>query len=266
MFKFSKKVKTLFFALPMAFLFSTSVHAASYQVASGDTLYKLGQLFNTSTATIKQDNQLSSNMIYPGMTLYVAAGTYTVKSGDTLYIIASKYGVSINSIRMANHQWDNNLYPGQKLIIPTAAQSSSQPTTAYAAAQQVVANSSVVPYTQNDLDLLARLITAEAQEEPYTAQVGVGAVVLNRVKDSRFPNTISGVIYEKDSGYYQFTPVENGWINKPATDTAKQAAYDALHGYDPTHGAVYYFDDSTTNQWLWSKPIALRVDKMVFTY
>ena len=121
-------------------------------------------------------------------------------------------------------------------------------------------------YTASDLDLLARTITAEAESQPYNAQVSVGAVILNRVKDSRFPSSIHAVVYEVSGGYYQFTPVLNGMINKPATAESVKAATDALNGVDPTNGAIYYFDDSTTNTWLWSKPIAIRIAKMVFTY
>ncbi len=81
----------------------------------------------------------------------------------------------------------------------------------------------IVNYTESDLDLLARLITAEAQSEPYSAQVAVASVVINRIKSSQFPNSISSVIYQKSDGYYQFTPVLNGWINKPATETSKKS-------------------------------------------
>jgi spore germination cell wall hydrolase CwlJ-like protein len=110
------------------------------------------------------------------------------------------------------------------------------------------------------------LITAEADGESYVAKVAVGAVVVNRVQDSRFPNSISAVIYQKDGGYYQFSPVENGWINKPASSDSKRAALEALQGSDPTNGALYYFDDSTTNKWIWSKPIAFRTGNMVYSY
>ncbi|APC79142.1 cell Wall Hydrolase family protein [Clostridium botulinum] len=79
-----------------------------------------------------------------------------------------------------------------------------------------------VNYTESDLDLLARLITVEAQSEPYSAQVAVASVVINRIKSSQFPNSISSVIYQKSDGYYQFTPVLNGWINKPATERSKK--------------------------------------------
>ncbi|MDP4094022.1 MAG: LysM peptidoglycan-binding domain-containing protein [Bacillota bacterium] len=257
MFKFNfKKAKTFLFALPLTIVFlSQTAFAANYTVTSGDTLNKIAGAFNTTANAIMQDNSLKGETIYPGQVLYVPGSTYTVKSGDSLYLIAKSFGISLNSLRSANHKWDNTIYAGEKLAIPAVSKSDT--------ASQ---SNGVISYTANDLDLLARLITAEAQGQPYNAQVAVGAVVVNRTKDSRFPKTISGVIYEVDNGYYQFTPVQNGWINKPATADAKQAAYDALHGVDPTHGAVYYFDDSTTNKWLWSKPIATRIGNMVYTY
>ena len=251
-----KKVTAFFVGLFVsAVLLANSAFAASYTVAANDTLNKIGSIFNTSAGTVMNDNSLKSTVIYPGQVLYVRAETYTVKSGDTLYLIAQKHGISLNTLRRANNKWNDNLYPGQKLTIPGVP-----------AAVSSTAGKAVVSYTQSDYDLLARLITAEAASEPYNAQVGVAAVVVNRVLDDRFPNTISSVIYQKDAGYYQFTPVENGWINKPATETAKKAAYDALHGSDPSNGALYYFDDSATNKWLWSKPLKARIGHMVFVY
>lgn len=250
----SKKVKAFLVALPLSVLFLTHpVYAATYNVAKGDSIYKIGITFNTNVSKIKADNSLSSDTIYPGQILYVQCGTYTVKSGDTLYLIAQKYGLSVYSVRAANNQWNDSIYAGQVLNLPVNNQNKQT-------------SSSTVTYNSGDLDLLARLITAEADGEPYKAKVGVGAVVMNRVKDQRFPNSIGGVIYQKDSNYYQFTPVENGWINRPASKDAKNAAYDAIHGSDPTNGALYYFDDSTTNKWIWSKPIACRIDNMVYTY
>ena len=204
-------------------------------------------------------NGLKSTVIHPGQKLNVSADVYTVQKGDSLYLIAKKYGISLYSLRKANGKWDDLIYVGQNLIIPgQAAKTGSVGATA--------TNKGVIPYTQSDLDLLARLITAEANNQPYTAKVAVGAVVVNRVKDSRFPNTISGVIYEKSYGYYQFTPVQNGMINKPASQDAIKAAYDALNGVDPTKGALYFFDNSATNKWLWSKPLALRSGDMVYVY
>lgn len=264
MFK-SKKVAVLISTAALFIVLAQTAYAGNYTVASGDSLYTIGKLFNTTASTIKLDNHLMSSAIYPGQVLSVHSGTYTVQKGDSLYLIAKKYGVTLSSLRKANNLWSNSIYPGQKLNLPGQGSAGSQ-TSPGSTSSTAGTPGGALAYTQSDLDLLARLITAEAGSQPYQAQVAVGAVVVNRVKDTRFPNTLSGVIYQKSNGFYQFTPVENGWIDKPATQDAKNAAYEALHGVDPTHGALYYFDDSTTNKWLWSKPIAIRIDRMVFTY
>jgi spore germination cell wall hydrolase CwlJ-like protein len=253
---FTKKAAVFLATTALTLALAIPVCASSYTVVSNDSIYTISQTFNTSITKIKTDNNLSSNTIYPGQLLKVPAVDYTVKSGDSLYLIAKRAGISLLSLRKANNKWDDAIYIGQKLILPIANVGSTSNNTTNGA----------VSYSSYELDLLARLINAEAASEPYQAKVAVGAVVVNRVQDSTFPNTISGVIYQKDSGYYQFTPVENGWINKPATTSSKAAALEALKGVDPTNGALYYFDDSTTNKWLWSKPIALRVGNMVYVY
>lgn len=248
-----KSLKTFLTTLTLCAALSTPAFAGDYTVVSGDSLYKIGQLFNTSSDNIMKNNSLNGTIIHPGQVLKVPCDTYTVKSGNSLYLIAKKYGMNLYDLRSANNKWDNNIYPGQVLNLPKI--DSSTPS---------VTPKPIVNYTEADLDLLARLITAESQNQPYDAQVGVAAVVLSRVKSSQFPNTISSVIYEKSYGYYQFTPVANGWINKPCTATAKKAAKEALYGSDPSKGALFYFDDSATNKWLWSKPITARIGNMVF--
>lgn len=258
----NKKVKGFFAVLALSTLIPNVASAASYEVAKGDSLYTIGQLFNTTAAQVMRDNGLQSTVIYPGQKLVVPAAEYTVKSGDTLYLIGKRNGIALYSLRKANGKWDDAIYPGQKLVLPGTTSS----VTAFTAPLEQAAVNAAISYTQNDLDLIARLITAEANNQPYQAKVAVGAVVVNRVKDSRFPNSISSVIYDRSGGYYQFTPVQNGMINKPASEEAKKAAYEALHGSDPTNGATFFFDDSATNQWLWSKPLALRSGKMVFVY
>nr|WP_315023436.1 cell wall hydrolase [uncultured Aminipila sp.] len=119
---------------------------------------------------------------------------------------------------------------------------------------------------ENDLGLLARLITAEAQGEPYEAKVAVGAVVINRVNSGVWAHTIKGVIYQNINGYYQFTPVANGWINKPAEPESIQAAEAAMNGSDPTSGAQFYYDDKATNAWILSKPISVQIGHMIYAY
>jgi len=255
MFRFNfKKVKaSLFVASFLVIFLSQTAFAASYTVVQGDSLYKIGSTFNTTVDSLKTSNKLTSDSINKGQVLSVPAKIYSVKRGDTLYGISKNNEIAITTLRKANNKWDNVIYSGQKLIIPSPTLATST-------------NKAVVPYTSSDIDLLARLVTAEASDQPYTAMVSVGAVVVNRVKDARFPKTIKDVIYQVDGGYYQFTPVKNGWINNPASEDCKKAAYDALHGSDPTKGGVYYFDDSTTNKWLWSKPLAARIGNMVYTY
>lgn len=254
----SKTIKSLVMTLSLSLLSLQSVYAASYTVSSGDSLYKIGKKFNTSVNTIMQNNNLSSNMIYPGQVLDIPSKTYTVQNGDSLYLISQKFGISLSALRQLNNKWDDEIYPGQTIYLPSSASNSGQSVPS--------APSAVISYTASEVDLLGRLIGAEAEGEPYTAKVAVAAVVVNRVKDSRFPNTITDVVYQKDGGYYQFSPVVNGMINNPASADDIKAAYAALNGSDPTNGALYYFDDSTTNTWLWSKTVALRVDKMVFSY
>jgi spore germination cell wall hydrolase CwlJ-like protein len=119
-------------------------------------------------------------------------------------------------------------------------------------------------YSAEDLDLLARLIHAEAQGEPYQAKVAVGAVVLNRI--GPFSDSIRNVIYQNIDGYYQFTPVENGWINKPAGADSIKATKETLSGVDPTNGALFYYDNQTTNEWILAKPVSVRFGNMIFAY
>jgi N-acetylmuramoyl-L-alanine amidase len=254
-----KKLKVLLTSALMTIFMSQAASAATYKVAPGDSLYSIGRLFNTSTVSIMSTNNLSSSTIYPGQVLNVPGTVYTVQSGDTLYTVAKKYGVTIDALRKANGEWDDYLYVGQKLNIPGG----QVPTTTV---QTTTAPKAVISYTAYELDLLARLIRAEAENQPYTAKVAVAAVVVNRVQSSVFPNTINEVINQRINGYYQFSPVLNGYISRPATQTDINAALEALRGNDPTNGAMFYFDDSTTNTWLWSKPVALRVDRMVFSY
>ncbi len=113
----------------------------------------------------------------------------------------------------------------------------------------------------NNVNLLARLIYGEARGEPYTGQVAVGAVVMNRVKSSSFPNSISGVIYQSGS----FDAVRDGQINLTPDSTAKKAAQDAINGWDPSYGAIYYFNPSTaTNKWIWSRPMTVTIGRHRF--
>lgn len=119
-------------------------------------------------------------------------------------------------------------------------------------------NSSI---SSSDLDLLARCVYAEARGESYVGQVAVAAVILNRVESPDFPNTIAGVIYQP----WAFTAVNDGQINLSPNQTAYNAARDALNGWDPTYGALYYYNAKTaTNKWIYNKTTTVTIGNHVF--
>ena len=114
---------------------------------------------------------------------------------------------------------------------------------------------------QSDLNLLARLISAEARGESYTGQVAVGAVVLNRVEHPSFPDTIAGVIYQKGA----FSCLDDGQFDQPVAESAYRAARDAMNGWDPSSGAIYYYNPAkTTNKWIYSRPVIGKIGNHVF--
>ena len=115
--------------------------------------------------------------------------------------------------------------------------------------------------TSSDLYLLAKCVHAEARGEPYVGQVAVAAVILNRVKDAAFPNTISGVVYQP----WAFTAVNDGQINLEPNSTAYQAAQDALNGWDPTYGCLFYYNPAkTTSKWIYSRQVVTTIGDHVF--
>ena len=117
-------------------------------------------------------------------------------------------------------------------------------------------SSNTTTNSSSDLNLLARLVYAESRGEPYTGQVAVASVVLNRVKSSSFPNSVAGVIYQSGA----FSVVNDGQINLTPNATAKKAAQDAINGWDPSYGAIYYFNPKTaTNKWIWSRPATVTI-------
>ena len=255
---------------------ATAVYAYQYTVLAGDSLYTISQKTNVSIDKIKSANGLSKDLIHSGQVLNIPDqkapsattkpavaptpspnSTYTVQSGDSLYVIAQKYGVGAETLMLANSLNGTVIYPGQQLIVPIAATRSATP---MAAEVSRSAKRPAIPFTDEDLDLLARLVNAEAGGEPMSAQVGVAAVVINRVKSGIFPDSIKDVIYAPN----QFSPVRNGWINRPATTSAIEAAKEALYGNDPTNGALYFFDNSASNSFLRSLPVSASFGKMIY--
>ena len=278
MIKSTKKVLVILTALVIALFPTTTALAAKYTIVKNDSLYKISQLFNTSVNELKTDNKLKSDTIYPGQKLEVNAISYTVKKGDTLSGIAKKYKISLSDLKKANGISGSIIKVGQKLVIPgvkstatagaaannTASSSSSAKNTSTSSSSTGTKTAGAIPYTQAELDLLARLIEAEASGESYNAKVAVGAVVVNRVQSKDWASSINDVIYEKYGEYYQFTPVQNGMIKKAASDASIKAAKEALTGSDPSKGAIYYYDNSSTNSWIRSKTVTARIGKLIF--
>jgi N-acetylmuramoyl-L-alanine amidase len=165
-----------------------------------------------------------------------ATTTHKVQSGDTYWKIASKYGVTVNSLLKANNKTSSLLYAGTNLVIP---------------------NSSI---TAAEKDLMARLVRAEAVGEPYAGKVAVATVILNRVSSPDFPNTVKGVIYERSNGYYAFTPVQNGTINRAADAASKKAVNEALAFKGQGNGSVFFYNPKTAvSKWIYSRPVTVTI-------
>lgn len=131
----------------------------------------------------------------------------------------------------------------------------------YQALQGANASSGANGYTSSDVYLLAKTIYAEGRGEPYVGQVAIGAVVMNRIRSASFPNTVSGVVYQKGA----FTAVDDGQINLTPNETAMKAARDALNGWDPTGGALYYYNPAVaTSAWIFDRQTVTVIGKHVF--
>ncbi|KJS68448.1 MAG: cell wall hydrolase [Peptococcaceae bacterium BICA1-7] len=236
---------------------STFALASTYTVAKGDSLYQISQRYKTPVEEIRAANNLKDDVISPGQQLNIPDRPYTVQEGDNLYSIGLRFGVSFQEIMLANGLKNEDIYPGQALRIPAGQENVSRGD---------LSPYGRIPYSEGDLDLLARLITAEADSESYVAKVAVGAVVLNRVKSPLFPNTIAKVINQANGGVYQFVPVKNGSINRPAKPDSIQAAKEALNGSDPSGGALYFFETRVSSPFLQSLPVSVKLDSFTFAH
>jgi N-acetylmuramoyl-L-alanine amidase len=139
------------------------------------------------------------------------------------------------------------------------------PATLAAMSVQSTSRGSVGRFSQRDIDILARLVYAEARGESYIGQVAVAATVLNRLEDPNYPNSIPEIVYQIVDGYYQYSPVLDGQINMTPDETARRAALDAISGHDPTGGATTFFNPSkTSDQWVRSRPYSTTIGNHVF--
>ncbi len=188
----------------------------------------------------------------------------------------SKYGSSGNEVRQIQTKLKNwgyyqgkvdGIYGTKTLSAVKAFQRANGLTVDGIAGKNTLAKmgisstSNTTGSNQANVELLARLIHGEARGEPYTGMVAVGAVVLNRVASPNFPSTIAGVVYQKGA----FDAVSDGQINLSPNQQCYNAARDAMNGWDPSGGAIYYFNPATaTNKWIWSRPLTITIGKHRF--
>lgn len=179
--------------------------------------------------------------------------SYTVRPGDTLYQVCRDYNVSLGSLMRANNLKSTVIYPNQKLTIPAASVS------AYG---MVLSRGDI---SRDDIELLARLIHAEARGESFEGKVAVGAVIINRLASPDFPKNIREVILENNNRVYQFSPVQDGSINLQPDEESRQAALEALMGRDPTGGALFFYNPVIAeDKWIKTLPIVTRIGNHVF--
>jgi N-acetylmuramoyl-L-alanine amidase len=178
------------------------------------------------------------------------AATITIKEGDTLWDLGNQYNIPYQEIMIANNLSNSLIITGQELTIPEGR---SEAVT--------VQQTAIADHSQSEIDILASLVQAEAKGESFEGKIAVAAVVLNRVDDSRFPNSIREVIYQRG----QFSPVSNGSIYKQADSESYEAVHKAIEGYDPTRGAVFFYNPRmATSLWLNSKKTTTVIENHVF--
>ena len=179
-----------------------------------------------------------------GVNPAMAAVMHDIRKGKSLFTIATRNDISVNELKQANDIQGDLIYAGDKLAIPEDV-------------NPVQPNSG-----QNDLDLLARLITAEAGGESFQGKVAVASVILNRIDDAKFPGSIAGNIFKP----HEFESVSNGQIWKQPSGEAYQAAKAALKGWDPTYGAKFFFNPAKVHgpSWVWTRTVIERIGNHVF--
>lgn len=227
--------KLLKMAIIAVMAFSVCFGAAAFSGYNSEPAYAVVYKQGSSGTTVKKIQQKLKNWGYYSGSV---DGIYGAKTKAAVKYFQRKNGLTADGVA------------GDKTLAALGISTTSS-----------ASSSSGSSYSNNDVNLLARLIYGEARGESYVGQVAVGAVVLNRVKSASFPNTVSGVIYQG----YAFTAVADGQINLSPNATAKKAAQDAMNGWDPTYGAIYYYNPATaTSSWIFSRQTLVTIGNHVF--
>lgn len=178
---------------------------------------------------------------------YHSYTTHNVESGDSLYWIAASYGISVQELKSLNGLESDVIKPGQRLVVPL---------------DFLKYYPVGVRLSNAEVEWLAQMIHAEARGEPYLGQVAVGAVILNRMLSSQFPNTLRGVLFQRNA----FQPILNGSFYNTPSESARKAAFEALNGHDPTGGALFFFNPrQSSDRFMHSRPAKLTIGSHRFT-
>nr|WP_295972103.1 cell wall hydrolase [uncultured Bacillus sp.] len=195
-----------------------------------------------------------------------AMTSHQVQKGDTLWKLGEQNGISVDMIKQMNHRLDDWIYIGEFLQLPDEPKDFteySDNNDFETPAQEMPQPTPVISIEEKDL--MARLVEAEARGESYEGKVAVATVVLNRMDSPEFPNSITEVIYQVVGNTYAFTPVQNGEINKPASEEALRAVDEALISTDRLNKAVYFYNPKiATDDWIRSRQIIKSIGNHVF--
>jgi len=273
-----KKNVICILAVVLVFLFAGQAFAVTHVVQRGETLWQISRKYRITLASLAQANQISNksriligqHLVIPGQSVAESATpvviqpvarqtVHTVRAGETLWRIALQYNTTVARIAVENGIANSSIITvGQRLTIP-ARGASTAPITA------PLVSRAGRSFSAAELDLFARLVHAEAAGESFEGQVAVAASVLNRVDSPRYPNTLTAVIFQIESGFYQYSPVLDGRINLPANDIARRAVQEAISGRDPSLGATGFYNPAkTSNQWVRQQPVTVVIGNHVF--
>jgi N-acetylmuramoyl-L-alanine amidase len=218
-----------------------------------------------SNATIKYGsrgadvNELQGRLKYLGFYKGNIDGHFGYGTLQSVKRFQSSFGMKADGIVGAKTKL--KLWQATKKWSPDKTMNKPKPTAKAAGGATMLRSSSHLGLSDNDIKLMANAVYGEARGEPYEGQVAVAAVILNRIKSPSFPNTISGVIFEPRA----FTAVADGQIWLAPNEKAKKAVQDAMNGWDPTGGCIYYFNPVTaTSKWIWGRPQVKKIGKHIF--
>lgn len=206
----------------------------------------------------KDVTELQGRLKFLGFYYGNVDGIFGSKTMDSVKWFQSEFGITVDGI--VGPKTRDKLVKATKNWKPETAPS-GKPKTAPSGKPSNVSGSNPMGLSANDLKIMANAVYGEARGEPYEGQVAVAAVILNRVKSPSFPNTVSGVIFQPGA----FTAVDDGQIWLEPNEQARQAVQDALNGWDPSGGCLYYFNPVTaTSKWIWTRPQVKTIGKHIF--